>query len=155
MTMSACRAQRLHKGVHRSRGLWLRAHLRSCPNRGEVYARSSTVLDTQGAHFNGAVSRSVLHQRTAEIATSQAPGLGEITHSESDIRLRIGQFGWRPLEAHVGGCLGPDLHQANLADPSHRVGIVAALDANDRIGHSGRNTVGLRLSKTVVSEHRY
>jgi hypothetical protein len=96
------------------------------------------------------VPRSVLHQRLAKIAPSQAPGLGEVTHSESDIRLRIGQFGWRPLEAHVGGCLGPDLHQADLADPSHRVGIVAALNANDCIGHGWWNTVGFRLS----NDHR-
>ena len=119
---------------------------RFCPNRSQMAPRSSAVLGREERHALLPPAPAVFHQSPADIPVCQLPGAGQVSHPETHIRLRLSQAYRFTLVAQQSCGARPDLHQPNLAQAAHRLGIVAALHLSHSISESRRQSTLLSFA---------
>src|SRR5215207_3929578 len=107
---------------------------------------SSAVLKRERCHTLLAPACAVLHQSPADVPVRKLPGTGQVRHPETDIGLRLSQTCAFTLVAEQSCGARPDLHEPNLAQAAHCLGIVAALDLSNSVSESRRQPALLSLA---------
>jgi predicted secreted protein len=75
----------------------------------------------------------VLHQGPAEVAIGEPPRSRQVLDTIADIHLGLCEFGWATFETQHGRRRWPDLHQADLSDPSDDKRVIAAFNLGNGV----------------------